>query len=167
MTGSVEVQTMYAELHRMARFHARRSEANPTLQPTILVHEAWLRLSGQRCRSRTHYLALAGRAMRHFKIDYFRAKAARKRAGIRVPLEEGIHAATGAKRDQAVDIDRLLKRLAREDPRKARVVEMRFFGGMDLSEIAAELNVSIITIKRDWQFCRAWLCTALGEADEA
>jgi RNA polymerase sigma factor (TIGR02999 family) len=130
----------------------------------VLAHEAWLRLSGRDCKSRTHYLALASRAMRHFMIDYTRAKLAQKRAAIRVPLNEGGHAAAAIAQDEVVDIARLLARLAREDPRKARVVEMRFFGGMDLPEIAAELNVSLVTIKRDWQFCRAWLCEALDEA---
>jgi RNA polymerase sigma factor (TIGR02999 family) len=105
--------------------------------------------------------------MRHYIIDSIRRKSAQKRAAVCVPLEEGGHAAAGAPRNDAVEIDRLLKRLEREDPRKARVVEMLFFLGMDFPEIAAELNVSVITIKRDWQFCRAWMGAALGGAGGA
>ena len=107
--------------------------------------------------------------MRHFIIDYLRAKMSRKREGarVRVPLEESRHPAVSVDPAHAVDIERLLVRLAEEAPRKARVVEMLFFGGLGFSEIATQLDVSVMTVKRDWQFCRAWLCCALTEAHDA
>ena len=155
--------TVYGELHRIAVCHSRRWPAHPTLQPTMLVHEAWLRLTGRRCGSRTHYLALASRAMRHFIIDYLRRKLSLKREGTRVhvPIEHCNQAAATASPDQAIEIGRCLERLAREDPRKARVVEMLVFAGMGFAEIARQLDVSEKTVRRDWQFCRAWLCSAL------
>jgi RNA polymerase sigma factor (TIGR02999 family) len=162
------VETIYRDLHRIAVRHARRFRGHPTLQPTLLVHEAWLRLTGRETAGRTHYLALASRAMRHFIVDYLRAKMAQKRDGprVRVPLTEEGHPARSVDREQAMDVERLLVRLAEEDPRKARVVEMLFFDGMGYAEIARQLDVSVMTVKRDWQFCRAWLGSALAEACE-
>ena len=156
--------TIYGDLHRIAVCHARRWAQHSTLQPTLLVHEAWLRLVGRRWESRTHYLALASRAMRHFIIDYLRKKLSLKREGtrVRIPLEDCTQPATSANPDQAIEIDRCLERLAQEDPRKARVVEMLVFAGMSFAEIARQLDVSEKTVRRDWQFCRAWLCSALG-----
>ncbi len=158
-----EERNVYRQLHRIAALHMRRLAANATLQPTMLVHEAWLRLSGRACRSPTHYVAFASRAMRHFLLDYLRAKNAQKREGVyaHVPLDEGSHAVPCRGLDDVVDIKSLLKRLAAADPRKARVVEMRFFEGLDFAEIARELNISVMTVKRDWQFCRAWLSSEL------
>ena len=156
-------EATYRELRRIARVHMARSSACATLQPTALVHEAWLRMMGQRCKSRTHYLSLASRAMRHFLVDYLRSRKARKREGtqIRVPLEEGVPDSAQSRPDRAVDIERILGRLAEQDPRKSRVVELHILEGMEHSEIALVLNVSVITVKRDWQFCRAWLRSAL------
>jgi len=163
-----ELETMYGDLRRIAACHTRHLARHPTLQPTLLVHEAWLRLSGRRCETRTHYLALASRAMRHFIVDYLRAKMSQKREGnrVRVPLDDDMHQADGVDRDRAIDVERLLVRLAEEAPRKARVVELLFFGGMGFSEIAAHLDVSVKTVRRDWQFCRAWLCAALGQSQD-
>lgn len=167
MTG--ELEAIYRDLHRIAVSHWRGCASHATLQPTMLVHEAWLRLSGRPCGSRTHYLALASRAMRHFIIDYLRAKTSQKREGtrVRVPFDESRHPAMTADRDRTIDVERLLARLAEEEPRKARVVEMLFFGGMTFPEIAKQLGVSVITVKRDWQFCRAWLGCALNQAGKA
>jgi RNA polymerase sigma factor (TIGR02999 family) len=161
-----ELETIYRDLHRIAVSHWRGCAAHSTLQPTMLVHEAWLRISGSQCGSRTHYLALASRAMRHFIIDYLRAKMAHKREGgqVRVPFEEARHPAPTADPDRLIDLERLLARLAEEEPRKARVVEMLFFRGMGFPEIAMQLGVSVITVKRDWQFSRAWLGSALNQA---
>src|SRR5262245_17781908 len=99
---------MYGDLHRIAVCHARRLVAHPTLQPTMLVNEAWLRLAGRRCDSRAHYLALASRAMRHFIIDYLRAKLSQKREGtrVRVPLEECSLPAASADPARAIEIER-------------------------------------------------------------
>lgn len=167
--ASGELETLYRDLHRIAASHARRLARHATLQPTLLVHEAWLRLSGRSCGSRTHYLALASRAMRHFVIDYLRAKMSQKRDGgrVQVELDEERHPARSVDRDRAIDIERLLVRLTEESPRKARVVELLVFGGMGFSEIAKQLDVSVMTVRRDWQFCRAWLCAALAEAGDA
>ena len=167
MMDSSELQVIYRELRRVAAIHLRRVAAHPTLQPTMLVHEAYLRLHGSSWKSRTHFLALASRAMRQFLIDYIRAKTAEKRAGTweRVVFEDNLVPSGTActELSRVLDIDRLLDRLAEEDPRKASVVEMRFFGGLEFTEIAEQLKVSLVTIKRDWKFCRAWLFKALTE----
>jgi len=107
--------------------------------------------------------------MRHFVIDYLRAKMSQKRDGgrVQVELDEERHAARSVDRDRAIDIERLLVRLTEESPRKARVVELLVFGGMGFSEIAKQLDVSVMTVRRDWQFCRAWLCAALAETGDA
>jgi len=167
--GYGELETLYRDLHRIARSHARRLARHATLQPTLLIHEAWLRLSGRPCASRTHYLALASRAMRHFVIDYLRAKLSQKRDSGHVHelFDEEKHPVGSVDRDRTIDIERVLVRLAEEAPRKARVVEMLVFGGMGFSEIAKQLDVSVMTVRRDWQFCRAWLCAALAEAGDA
>jgi RNA polymerase sigma-70 factor, ECF subfamily len=169
MNLSEELEVIYKELHRLAAIHLRKIAPHPTLQPTMLVHEAYLRLHGSSSKSRTHFMALASRAMRQFLIDYIRTKMARKREGAweRVGFEDGLMPAGGASIDlgRVLDIDRLLDRLAQEDQRKASVVEMRFFGGLDFPEIAEHLKVSIITVKRDWMFCRAWLFKALTEME--
>jgi RNA polymerase sigma factor (TIGR02999 family) len=167
--SSDELQIIYGELRRIAAIHLRRCAPHPTLQPTMLVHEVYLRLSGYPWKSPTHYLALASRAMRHFMIDYLRAKMAQKRDGawFRVALEDTSGNAVDVDLNRILDIDKLLDRLAEEDPRKASVVEMRFFGGLEFSEIAERLKVSLITVKRDWQFCRAWLFEALTGMQKA
>ena len=107
--------------------------------------------------------------MRHFVIDYLRAKMSQKREGARarVELDEERHPARAVDPDRAIDIERLLVRLTEQAPRKARVVELLVFGGMGFTEIAKQLDVSVMTVRRDWQFCRAWLCAALAEAGEA
>jgi RNA polymerase sigma factor (TIGR02999 family) len=107
--------------------------------------------------------------MRHFVIDYLRAKMSQKREGgrVQIPLDEERHAARAVDREQAIDVERLLVRLTEEAPRKARVVELLVFGGMGFPEIAQQLDVSVMTVRRDWQFCRAWLGAALAEAGQA
>jgi RNA polymerase sigma factor (TIGR02999 family) len=164
-----EVEVIYDKLRRIAAIHLRRFVAHPTLQPTMLVHEAYLRLCGSTCKSRTHYLALASRAMRQFMIDRVRARMAQKRDGAwhRVGFEVGDAEAADVDLNRILDIDKLLDRLAREEPRKAAVVEMRFFGGLEFPEIAEKLKVSLITVKRDWQFCRAWLFQTLTDIEKA
>lgn len=164
-----EVEIIYDKLRHIAAIHLRRFVAHPTLQPTMLVHEAYLRLCGSAWKSRTHYLALASRAMRQFMIDHLRAGMAQKRDGawLRVGFEVSDGDAADIDLNRILDIDRLLDRLAREEPRKAAVVEMRFFGGLEFPEIAEKLKVSLITVKRDWQFCRAWLFQTLTDIEKA
>jgi RNA polymerase sigma factor (TIGR02999 family) len=169
MNASEELQTIYKELCRVAANHLRKVAPHPTLQPTVLVHEAYLRLHESSWKSRTHFMALASRAMRQYLIDYIRTKMAHKRDGAweRVGFEDNLlpAGASGIELSRVLDIDRLLDRLAKEDPRKASVVEMRFFGGLEFAEIAEQLKVSLITVKRDWKFCRAWLFKALMEME--
>ena len=162
-----ELEGIYSELRKLAAFHLRRGAPRPSLQPTLLVNETWIRLSRQPWKSKSYFLALASHAMRKVLIDYVRARLAQKRNGAwsRVSLESVAEPeAPGIAIDlpQVLAVDQALERLAALDPRKAQVVEMRFFGGMEFTEIAEALEVSLITVKRDWQFSRAWLYEALS-----
>jgi RNA polymerase sigma-70 factor, ECF subfamily len=160
-----ELELIYPELRKIAAFHLRRGVPHPSLQPTMLIHETWMRLGGNPAQSRTHFLALASHAMRKVLIDYIRARTARKRDGALKRLSLEAAGEPGQTESlslpQVLALDQALERLAALDPRKAQVVEMRFFGGMEFAEIAEALGVSLITVKRDWQFSRAWLYEAL------
>ncbi len=156
----------YAELRRRAEDYLRRERADHTLQPTALVHEAYAKLvdgdSDHPYRDRAHFVASSARAMREILVDHARAKGAQKRGAnaARVTLHE---AATPA--DRGVDLLELheaLTRLAELDARKARMVELRFFGGLTIDEIAAELGVSHMTVSNDWRMAQAWLSRELG-----
>ena len=139
---------VYDELRRLARGYLNRERAGQTLQPTALVHEAYMRLlkdKKQDWRTRTHFVAIAALSMRQILIE---------RA--RVTLEEGLIATE----DNSVDllvVDDALTRLAAIDPRQARLVELRFFGGLTVDEAAEALHVSPATVKRDWTVAKAWL----------
>ncbi len=155
-----DLESIYPELRRLAAFHLRRRAPQATLQPTALVNEAWLRLAKQPWKNRSYFMAVASKAMRNVLVDYLRARLSEKRGGdwMRVRIE------VGGERDgmsfdlvQALAVHEALEKLSQLDARKARVVEMRFFGGMEFEEIAEALNISLITAKRDWQFSRAWL----------
>lgn len=158
---------LYSELHDMARREMRGERTNHTLQPTALVNEAYLRLVGGNgaagWRDRTHFLSAAARAMKHALIDHARAQGAQKRdGGFRVTLTDGHVGAT----DPSVSLDFLalkdaLEELAGAEPRWAEVVELRFFGGLDIEETAEVLQVSPITVTRDWRFAKAWLADKL------
>lgn len=160
MPGSLE--DIYRELHKIAAIHLSRSAAHASLQTTQLVHEAWLRLEDQGWKSKTHFLALASRAMRNILVDAVRARHAAKRpgSGNRVdwtPQVEFDALKLSLPIEQILDLDLALNELEAKDPRKAQVVELRFFGGLDFPEIAESLGVSLITAKRDWEFSRVWL----------
>lgn len=163
----IELTALYEELRKIAGFHMKQAHQHPTLHPTMLVHEAWVRLNGGSFKSRTHYLAVASRAMRNVVVDYIRRKTADRRGGEwrKVTVELGDREPVQFRMDQILDVDRALEELAEKDGRKARVVEMRFFGGMEFEEIAEFLEVSVITVKRDWAFARAWLGTRLAAGD--
>jgi RNA polymerase sigma factor (TIGR02999 family) len=154
---------LYSELHQIAERHMSRERPDHTLQPTALVHEAFLRLADSAVdyNDRAHFMRAASRAMRHVLVDYARARNAAKRGdGVRVTLDEGL----AAPDDRVVDLlvlDDALDRLAEAEPRWARVVELRCFGGLEMLEIAAALEISAATAKRDWQFARAWLANVL------
>ena len=156
---------VYDELRALADAYMRRERAGHTLQPTALVHEAFLRLlrlPPGSVQNRIHFFALAAQAMRRILADHARRHRAAKRGGgaVRVPLElvEGGAPAAPAGDDVAADdLDAALEDLAKLDERQARVVELRFFGGLSIEETAEVLAVSIATVKRDWLVARAWL----------
>lgn len=160
-----DLEGIYSELRKLAGFHLRRSAPLPSLQPTVLVNETWLRLAHQPWKSKSYFLALASSAMRNVLTDYVRARLAQKRgrAWTHVSIETGNEPeGLTISLVQVLAVDEALQRLSELDSRKARVVEMRFFGGMEFGEISEALNVSLITVKRDWQFSRAWLYEALS-----
>jgi RNA polymerase sigma factor (TIGR02999 family) len=157
------VQAVYAELRRQARLALRREGEGHTLQPTALVHEAWLRLGEQpdaRWESRTQFFAIAAQMMRRVLLDHARARRAAKRGAGAVQVSlAGARAAEDSALD-AVDVialDDALHRLAEMDPQKARLVDLRFFAGLSIPEAAAVLGVSTATLGREWAVARMWL----------
>jgi RNA polymerase sigma factor (TIGR02999 family) len=157
---------LYRELHAMARRRLRRERPGGTLQTTALVHDAYLRLLGQRevaWRDRGQFLALAATMMRRVLVDRARARRAGKRGGggERIELTD-LEAPDGQPIADVLAVDQALSRLATIYPRQARVVELRFFGGLESAEIAAALEVTERTAHRDWAFARAWLARELG-----
>jgi RNA polymerase sigma factor (TIGR02999 family) len=152
---------IYEQLHRLAEGYFRQQPRGHTLQPTALIHEAYLKLAGQpdcRWKDRTHFLAVAATAMRQILVDHARSKVAARRGGDRqrITLDEAVVPAPQRDVD-LLALDQALERLAGLDERKARVIELRFFAGLTVEETAAALGVSPITVKRDWSMARAWL----------
>ncbi|HKA00640.1 MAG TPA: sigma-70 family RNA polymerase sigma factor [Candidatus Solibacter sp.] len=152
---------VYIELHRLATARMRSERPEHTLQATALVHEVYLRM----CRSedikwqnRAHFYRVAARLMRRILVDYARQHGAQKRnaGALLTPLDDAI-TVSADQTAAALEVDELLSRLAEMSPRQAQVVEMRFFGGLSEEEIAAALDVSVRTIRRDWLMARAWL----------
>jgi RNA polymerase sigma factor (TIGR02999 family) len=167
MSQEPNISEVYSELHKIAAIHLSRSARTPSVQATQLVHEAWLRLSGRGWKSRTHFLALASRTMRMVLIDAVRARMAGKRHGAWERVEWGPETEFAGNTislplDQVIEVDRALTELTEKDARKAQVVEMRFFGGLEFNEIAEALDVSLATARRDWEFARVWLYSRLG-----
>jgi RNA polymerase sigma-70 factor, ECF subfamily len=164
---------VYEELRRRARQYMSRQQPGHTLQTTALIHEAFLKLVNQpekRWQNRAHFLGVAAQAMRHILIDYARSRECAKRggAGHLVSLEEG--AVVSVERAaELVALDDALSRLKDIDPRKTRVVEMRYFGGLTVEEISEVLKVSPDTVMRDWRLARTWLRRELsgGESNDA
>jgi RNA polymerase sigma factor (TIGR02999 family) len=167
-TGARErlLPLLYEDLRRAARRQLGREGRPHTLCATALVHEAYLRLVDQRAarfRSRAQFLAVASETMRRILVDHARRRLAAKRGGgeVAVTLEPSV--AGGAARDvEVLALDGALLELAGLDPRSARVVELRFFGGLSIEEAAAALDVSRATVERDWTAARAWLYRRLG-----
>ena len=161
------VPLVYEELRRQARRALRREGEGHTLQATALVHEAWLRLDGQRdarWESRSQFLAVAAQTMRRVLVDHARARNALKRGAGDVQITLGDAGAVPHSAD-AMDVlalDDALARLAVMDPRKARLVELRYFAGLSIPEAAAALGVSQATVIRDWAVARMWLRRELG-----
>jgi RNA polymerase sigma factor (TIGR02999 family) len=160
---------VYGELRRRAAVHLRRERREHTLQPSALVHEAYLRLIDQRqaaWQNRAHFLAVLSRMMRRVLVDHARGRLAAKRSGkwARVTLTEAEEVAGSEFEIDLLDLDVALERLAMLDERKSRVAELRFFGGLSLTEMGHVLDVSPKTVERDWQMARAWLFKALSGA---
>lgn len=152
---------VYDELHRLAQDYLRRERPDHTLQPTALVHEAYLRLvdqSGVSWQNRAHFYGVAAQLMRRILIDHARAHAADKRGGaqLKLQLDEAILYPT-ERAAELIMLDEALNKLAAFDERKSRIVELRFFGGLSEEEVAHFLNVSVRTVKRDWQIAKLWL----------
>jgi RNA polymerase sigma factor (TIGR02999 family) len=150
---------VYAELRRRAAQHLRRERRGHTLEPTALVHEAYLRLVGQRgtWQNRGHFYAVASGMMRRVLVDHARARRRAKRsAGVRVSLSD-IEAIRPEPEVEMLALDEALDELAVREPRQARLVELRYFGGLSESEAAEVLSISRATASRDWSLARAWL----------
>jgi RNA polymerase sigma factor (TIGR02999 family) len=159
--------TLYSELRRIAARHLRRERSDHTLQTTALVHEAYLKLCGDRPQQfadRVHFLAVASRVMRQVLVDYARARATGKRGDPEHNRREGmetanicVDAAGGMTRVTFLDLDRALEVLSQEDESLARIVEMKYFGGMTAEETAEALGRSVHVVRHDLRFAEAWL----------
>jgi len=155
---------VYDELRRLAAAYLARESASHTLQPTALVHEAYMRVSAQdgvTPGNPAHLRALSAIAMRRVLVDHARGKKAEKRGGHwgKVTLDAGVM--EGERDLDAIELDAALTRLAEVDERRARVVELRFFGGLTNREVGEHLGVSETTVEADWRFARAWLAREL------
>ncbi len=152
---------VYDELRRIAHRYMQRERNGHTLQTTALVNEAYLRLAGQQkiqWQSRAHFFAVSAQVMRHILIDHARRRHYAKRGGeaSQVQLEDTA-AMSQQRAAELVALDDALDELANLDPRKARVVELRYFGGLSLEETAEVLEISVMTVRRDWRAAKAWL----------
>jgi len=157
---------LYEELRVLASHHLRGERADHTLQPTALIHEAYLRMNGRaglEFQDRTHFLAVASIAMRRVLVDHARARNAQKRGAgaTHVSVRES-NAITEDRTQDVLMVDRALARLAAVDPRAERIVEMRFFAGMTEAEIAVVLGRTERWVRQQWAFARAWLRRELG-----
>jgi RNA polymerase sigma factor (TIGR02999 family) len=165
---------VYGELRKVASRYLSRERADHTLQPTALVHEAWLRLQNQRevdWQGRTHGLALGAQAMRRLLIDHGRHQKRQKRGGgaPHLELDEVLQAATtrGVPIEDLLTLEDALSRLEAVDPRAAEVVSLRFFSGLSMPEVAAHLGLSLRTVESEWAHARAWLRRELARTSEA
>ncbi len=153
---------VYDELRRQARRHLRKERQGHTLQTTALVHEVYLKLTKQKngaWESRSHFFAVAATMMRHILIDYARTKHRVRRGGVHsdLPLENALTISASETDLDLLALDEALSRLAQMDAHLAKVVELRFFSGLDVVETAEVLGISESTVKRDWQMAKAWL----------
>ncbi len=161
------LERVYAHLKRLAAAQLRGERAGHSLQPTDLVHESYLRLIDQTrvdWRDRAHFFGLAATTMRRVLVDRARRRQRKKRQvdEVRTGITLVASPALATPEVDLLDLDRALERLAAEAPRAARVVEMRYFAGLELEEVAACLEISPVTVRRDWDFARAWMKMALG-----
>ncbi len=159
---------IYEELRRLAHHQMAGQRSDHTLQTTALVNEAYLRLADQtnpNWQDRAHFFAVAARAMRQIVVDYARSYQSQKRGGgaLKIELDEAALVSPGEAKE-IVELHEALEELATLDSRKAEVVELKYFGGLNYDEIAEVLKVSKITVRRDWEFARAWLHRELHSA---
>jgi RNA polymerase sigma factor (TIGR02999 family) len=156
----------YAELHRLAESYLRR-EHHPSVQATELINEAYLRMAKgrpQHFQNRSHFVAIAAIAMRRLLVERARARHAAKRGGIQVQVTLDDALLRGGNESEVIDLialDRALNDLARQNAEHARIVELRYFGGLSVEETAEAMDLSVATVKRHWAFAKAWLLVAL------
>jgi RNA polymerase sigma factor (TIGR02999 family) len=160
---------IYEELRRIAHRHMGGQRPDHTLQTTALVNEAYLRLADQTnpsWQNRAHFFAVAARAMRQIVVDYAKSQRAQKRGrgALKIELDEGA-IVSPEQSQEIIDLHEALERLGTLDSRKAQVVELKFFGGLNYDEMAEVLKISRITVRRDWEFARLWLYTELHSVD--
>lgn len=164
------VVLLYSELRNLASGYLRRERSDHTLQTTALVHEAYLRLADQRevhWKNREQFLGVAAQLMRRILVDYSRGRGAQKRGkGFEKVFLEEAEVVSKHKPADVIALDEALTRLAGFDPQQARLVELRFFGGLSIEEAAGVLGVSRTTLKRDWNLAKAWLARELRKGDQ-
>ncbi|MEP7148784.1 MAG: ECF-type sigma factor [Acidobacteriota bacterium] len=156
------LKLVYAELHRQAHRHLRRERPGHTLQTTALVHEVYLNVAKQKnvsWESRAHFFAVAATMMRRILIDYAKTKHRLRRGGVQsdLPLEDALTISVSETDFDLLALNEALNRLAAKDKHLAKIVELRFFSGLDVVETAEVLGISESTVKRDWQMAKAWL----------
>ena len=162
---------VYKELKRLARYHLQQQRPNHTLQTTALVHEAYLRLAGEKSlqvKDRGHFLGIAAQLMRWILVDYERRRQAAKRGAraTHVTLDDGIAADRSAGREvDLLALDEALCRLAKLDRQQSQIVELRYFGGLTIEDTSEFLGVSPATVKRSWSSARAWLSRELNRRE--
>src|SRR5262249_12701212 len=162
------LSTVYDELHRLAAGQMGRERQDHTLQPTALVHEAYLRLVGDvplQFKNRAHFFGAAAEAMRRILVDHARARLAAKRGGgrDRTPLSDLVDSNEQTPED-LIAIDEALTKLSQVDAQKHRIVELRFFAGLTAEETAEVMDISLRTVHRDWRFSKAWLFREIAGA---
>lgn len=153
---------VYDELHKQAERFLRRERRDHTLQATALIHETYVKLIDQRdvnWQNRAHFFGIAAQAMRRILVDYAKARHREKRGGAEenLPLDEAALVVSNEKSIDLIELDEALTRLAKMDERQARIVELRYFGGLSIEETAESLRVSPATVKNDWRTAKAWL----------
>jgi RNA polymerase sigma factor (TIGR02999 family) len=165
-TATEELMSLvYDELHKIATQYLRKERSDHTLQPTALVHEAYLKLvdiSDITWQDRAHFFAVSSQVMRHILVDYARARETEKRGGEiqKITLDEALISSGELAKTPDIDLlalDDALRQLATFDPQQSRIVELRFFGGLTIEETADVLQISPATIKREWSLAKAWL----------
>jgi len=164
------LEVVYQELHRLAAKQMHRERFDHTLQPTALVHEAYMKLFDERQRNwvdRGHFFALAARVMRNILVDHARRHHAQRHGGDAVRMElDQVPVASLPPNAELIALDRALDRLATLDARQSQIVELRFFGGLTEEEIAELLKIGLRTVKRDWAMAKAWLYKELASKEK-